>query len=121
LSTVSADRKRLRTVTRTATPMALPEVLSLTNEGKRDGWQTAGSYLGKSRKDLDRLRTRLARAGFYHPGAPVACTLLEYLGPIAGAAVPFFTMPPGPLMLFVVAGAALFMYFAPTLVIDHRL
>lgn len=120
LSTRSAERQRLRAVTRPVGSTALPEVRSLSTDPGTGGWQRAAGKLG-SRKQVGRLRQRLARAGFSHPSAPIIYTFFEYAGPIVGASIPLILLKPGPVAWLSAAAAAIAMYFAPGFFIDQRL
>lgn len=120
LSSASGERKRLREVTRPAHAVALPEVLPLAADGHAKDWQWAAKWLGRSAKETERLRVKLLRAGFQHPGAPVFYTLLEYVAPLAVAAAPLFLLS-GTRAWIAAAGGALLAYFAPGLYVDHRL
>jgi tight adherence protein C len=121
VSLTSAERKRLRKVTTTPDVLVLPEILSLSNDAPADGWQTAAQLLGHSRKEIGRLRTRLMRAGFSHPGAPLLYTFLERIGPIVAGVLPLVLLPPGPKTWLAAAAAAVLMFFAPGFVVEQRL
>src|SRR5437867_3951588 len=112
----SADRQRLRAVTRPAAAIALPEVLPLSTAPK-----ASYSMLGRSKKEMSRLQQRLARAGFPHPAAPVIYTLAEYVLPFAVAYIPIHFLEPGNTAYLLAAGAGILTYFVPSFVIDYFL
>jgi tight adherence protein C len=120
LSSRSAERQRLRAVTRSAGSTPLPEVRSLSTDPGTGGWQRAAGKLG-SRKQVGRLRQRLARAGFSHPSAPIIYTFFEYAGPLVGASIPLLLLQPGPVAWLSAAAAAIAMFFAPGFFVDQRL
>jgi tight adherence protein C len=123
LSSRSTERKRLRTVTSAAPSRAavvVRQIRSLSTDLPTAGWHGAASKLGRSKKELSRLRSRLARAGFDHPAAPVVYTLLEFVAPVLVAAVPLLWLE-GPLKWLAVGAAVVGMYFAPGLLVDYRL
>jgi len=120
LSSTSTERKRLRTVTRSTDSMPLPEVRSLSAETTGEGWRVFVGFLGVGRKDADRLRTRLNRAGLDGAVAPVVYTVCERIGPLAAGGLVLLLLS-GPLALFGAAVAALLMFFLPGLYVDHRL
>ena len=84
LTSTSAERKRLRAVTR-APDTALPEVVSLSNDPRATSWQRMAPLLGLSTKEWNRLSSRLFRAGYQHPSAPLVYTAVERIGPILAA------------------------------------
>ena len=88
LSSTSAERRRLRAVTRAPDSLPLPETLPLSGDSHADGWQSMAPLLGLSGKDFNRLRTRLIRAGYSHPSSPIVYTALERIAPLIAAAIP---------------------------------
>jgi tight adherence protein C len=120
LSSTSAQRKRLREVTRAPNSLPLPEVLPLSGDARGDVWQSAGALLFLSRTDFSRLRTRLVRAGYSHPSAPIVYTALERIVPLIAAAVPLLVWTGGRAYFgAAIAGGA--MFFTPGLIVDHAL
>src|SRR5262245_20754815 len=119
LTSVSAERKRLRAVTR-APDTTLPEIVALTNDPSAGGWQRAAPFLGLSKKDLNRLTLRMIRAGYEHPSAAIIYTLAELVLPLFAAAAPllFWT---GPRAYFGSAIAGGFMFFMPGIVVERAL
>ena len=120
LSSTSAERKRLRAVTRAPDGIPLPEVLPLSGDSRADVWQGMAPLLGLSRKDFNRLRTRLIRAGYSHPSSPIVYTALERIAPLIAAAIPLLLWT-GTSSYFGAAIAAGAMFFTPGLVVDHAL
>jgi tight adherence protein C len=119
LSSTSAGRRRLFAATRAPERTPLPEALSLSARSV-DGWQRTTERLGRSPKDCARLKTRLARAGFRHPAAPLVYTLLEYVAPpVLGAAA--FVALRGPAAWLAAAAAAGGMFFLPGILLESRL
>src|SRR5262249_37910661 len=118
LSSMSAERRRLRTVTQTQRS-PVQEIVTLSADSAADGWQRVAEQL-QSRKGAARLRLRLTRAGFRHPAAPVIYTLLEWLAPLAAGALPLLYLQ-GQFAWIVAAGAAVCAYFVPGMVVDQRL
>jgi tight adherence protein C len=113
------ELKRLRSVT-TAQTIQLPEARSLATDSSSGQWNNITRLLGRSPKDVSRLRLRLAQANFDHPSAPVVYVLLELLLPIMCGAVPLLLLQ-GRTAWFGAAAAAIFAFFAPGLVVDQRL
>src|SRR5262245_29731223 len=70
LSSMSTERKRLKEATRTEPRRTvLPEIINLT--GTQSGiWTQIEALVPRSKKDMNRLRLRLIRAGWRHPAAP---------------------------------------------------
>jgi len=120
LSSTSAERRRLRAVTRAPDSMPLPEALPLSGDPHGDAWQSMAPLLGLSRKDFNRLRTRLIRAGYSHPSSPIVYTALERIAPLIAAAVPLLLWT-GPRAYFGAALAGGAMFFTPGLVVDRAL
>jgi len=117
-------RRRLRQAVAASNPAAqIPEILPLTSDGSLDGvWDDFARLLPRSKKDMNRLRTRMLRAGIEHPGAPVIYSIAEFVLPVAfGGAIyaSGLLVPPG-LWLAVLAGVAAG-YFAPSLWVDRQL
>lgn len=124
LSWQSAERKRLLAVTRpSGDSVQTPQFVSLTTDRRTDGWQGAATKLGRSKKELTRLESRLARAGFEHPAGPVIYTFFEYLAPVLVGAIPFlFPLFEDYRLNWLAAGiGAGAMYFAPGFFVDYRL
>ena len=119
LTSASAERRRLRAVTR-APETALPEVLTLSNDPRATAWRRAAPLLGLSTKDWNRLSTRLLRAGYDHPSAPLVYTAVERIAPVIAAAVPLLLWS-GPRAYFGAAIAGGAMFFLPGLVVDRAL
>jgi tight adherence protein C len=120
LSSTSSERRRLRAVTRAPDSMPLPETLPLSGDPHGDAWQNMGPLLGLSRKDFNRLRTRLIRAGYSHPSSPIVYAALERIGPLIAAAIPLLLWT-GTSAYFGAAVAAGAMFFTPGLVVDRAL
>src|SRR5437773_8171495 len=120
MTSASAERERLRAVTRAPDAAPLPEVLSLSNDPRADGWQRAAPMLGLSKKDLNRLRIKMMRAGYQHPGAPIVYTAIERIGPLLAAGVPLYFLE-GSSAWLGAAAAALGVFFLPGLIVDHGL
>jgi tight adherence protein C len=121
LLSASAERKRLREVTRSPDSLPLPEVLSLSSDPRASSWQSAGPLLGLSKKDWNRLQLRLLRAGYEHPAGPLVYTFAERVVPLIAAAVTLLLLPPGARTYFMAAIAGGAMFFAPGLVVDRSL
>jgi tight adherence protein C len=123
LSTTSAERKRLREVTRSGADAtaALPEAVSLMGDEHSGFWPTVAPLLALSNKEYDRLRTRLIRAGYDHPSAPIVYAVAERVGPFLAAGIPLLLLDPGPQTYFLAALAGGAMFFTPGLVVDHGL
>jgi len=120
VSSASPERKRLRAAIQGPQRGALPTILTLTSNVEAGGWQTVAKMLPRSRKDMDRLRLRMTRAGVRHPAAPVIYALLEVVGPVVAGAVPFFFLQ-APLSWFAAVLAAMVMFFVPGLLLEQRL
>jgi tight adherence protein C len=121
MSSTSAERKRLKAVTRAPDMSALPEVLQLaTDNAPRGGWQTATGLLGLSRKETERLRLKMVRAGIDFAAAPFFYTFAERVLPLAAGAVPLYFMQPQ-MSYFAAAVAVLGTFFGPGLYVDYRL
>jgi tight adherence protein C len=120
LSSTSADRRRLRTVTRAPEVAALPEVVSLSSDRRSESWRVLVGLLGVGRKEGDRLRVRLNRAGLEGQWSPAVYTVCERIGPFAAGAFVKMSLT-GATSWFAAAAAALLMFFLPGLYVDHRL
>jgi tight adherence protein C len=120
LSSTSAERKRLKAVTRGSEAAAVPDAVSLSGGDRVDGWQRTAPMMGLSNKDFNRLRQKMARAGYQHPGAPIFYTLAERLGPLVVGAAPLLLWT-GPFAYFSAALAALGTFFLPGIVVDMGL
>jgi len=120
LAARSTERMRLRAVTRGPDLAALPDVVSLSNDPKSDAWQRMAPMLGLSVKEFNRLRSRMYRAGYQQPSAPIVYTLAERVLPLVGGAVPLilWSGPPAYFGAAVVAGG---LFFTPGMVIDRAL
>ena len=123
LTSASAERRRLRAVTGRAPEAApLPEVIPLSTDRAPDVWQSIAPLLGLGKGELERLRIKLVRAGYDFAGAPVVYTFFERIGPLIAGAIPFFFLTPvNSTTLLAAAAAALGMFFAPGLIVDHGL
>ena len=119
LSSTATERRRLIASTRAARVSALP-VRSLSADQGSESWQQVAGMLPKSAKEMDRLRTRLARAGFESADAAVVYTVLELVGPLVGVAIPLAFLE-GQRSWLVAALLGIFMYFLPSLVVERRL
>jgi len=121
LTSTSTERKRLKDATRTSTAASvLPAIMSLAP--KTGGWQEIEAILPRSKKEMDRLRGRLHRAGFRYQGAPTLYTLTEFLGPVAlGGIAYYFMQGQGQMTWIVVAGAVILGFFVPGLYLEQRL
>src|SRR5262245_18159699 len=127
LAAASPERKRLLQSTQparaaaAAAAMALPKIKSvMAGQGERTGWQTLEKILPRSEKELNRLRTRLARGGISHPSAPFIYTTLEFLLPVIVGPLPLLYLEK-PMAYFVAAAVGLGSYFIPGLFLDQRL
>jgi len=121
LSSTSAERKRLRAVTRAPDAAApLPEAFTLMAGQRGGGWQRATGMLGVGRKEFEKLRLRMTRAGIDAAYAPFVYTLFERVGPIAGGAAALLYFQ-GNTAYLLGAGAAISLFFAPSLFVDQRL
>ena len=120
MSSTSTERKRLRAVTQKGEMATRPEILPLSTDPRVDGWTRAAPMLGLSRKDLDRLRIKLLRAGYGHSSAPIIYAALERIAPLIAGAIPLFLLD-GPPKWFAAALAAGAMFFTPGLIVDHGL
>jgi tight adherence protein C len=120
LSSNSAQRRRLRAVTRGPELAALPDVVQLSNDPRADGWQRMAPMLGLSIKEFNRLRSRMYRAGYQHPAAAIVYTVAERVLPLFAAAVPLI-MWSGPRAYFGAAVVAGGCFFAPGIVVDRAL
>jgi tight adherence protein C len=120
LSSTATERKRLRSATRPAQHGMVQEVRSLSADPIPPFWQQMAAIIPKSPKDIERLRTRLARAGFESPGAPVVFSILEIVGPLVGVALAFAFLE-GQMVFFGAAVAGIGMYFLPDMMVERRL
>jgi len=123
LSRTDTGRRRLQQAIATTSTSQIPELLPLTSDGSLVGfWDDLARMLPRSKKDMNRLRTRMVRAGIAHPGAPVIYSIAELVLPVA-LGVGIYTsglLAPPTLWLAVLAGVAAG-YFAPSLWVDNRL
>lgn len=119
-SSTSVERRRLRSALQSPQAAPLPEMLTLSTEQKADGWQDLTRLLGRSSKDISRLRTRLSRAGFDYPSAPAIYTLIEFGGPFVLGVIPLLVLT-GQTAWFAAAAVAGLTFFAPGLLIEQRL
>jgi tight adherence protein C len=77
-------------------------------------------FVPKSPKEMNRLRRRLAVAGYTHPAAAVAYALTELGLPVMLAAIPLIVLPfRFGLMVALLAGAVGF--FMPGLLLEHKI
>jgi tight adherence protein C len=120
LAARSTERVRLREVTRGADVAALPEITSLSSEPRADLWQRLAPMLGLSIKEFNRLRSRLTRAGFEQPSAPIVYAVCERVLPFAAALAPLLVWQ-GPRAYFGAAVAGGAMFFTPALFVDRAL
>jgi tight adherence protein C len=75
---------------------------------------------GVGRKEFEKLSLRMTRAGIDAAYAPFVYTLFERVSPIAGAAAALLYFQ-GNTAYLVAAGAAMALFFAPSLFVDQRL
>ncbi len=120
LSSTSAERQRLWAVTRATEPLALPDALTLSTDAAPDSWQHISRLFGRSEKETSRLRVRLARAGFHHPGASVIYTLAEFGAPLVVAGVLLLLLHGQVAWIAAVVGA-LIAFAVPGFIVDRRL
>jgi tight adherence protein C len=123
LSSASTERKRLRSVTRVSSSLALPELSPLAKDRRQsaDGWyKRAAALLPSGEKNQDRLRMQLISAGFHHPAAPVIFRFFERVMPFLLAPIPLFFLA-GQRAYFAVALVAAASFFGPGLYIGQRL
>jgi tight adherence protein C len=117
-------RRRLRqAVTASSTGAVIPELLPLTSDGSLTGaWDDVARLLPRSKKEMNRLKLRMQRAGVEHPGAPVIYSIAELVLPIALAWAVYASglLNPPSLWLAILAAAAAG-YFAPSLWVDRQL
>jgi tight adherence protein C len=100
----------------------LPELFSLTSEGPETFWDDIAVLLPKSKKEMQRLRQRMLRAGVRYAGAPVLYSIAEILLPIilGGLAYEFVPLtPPGQWIAIIALAMAGF--FLPGLWVERRL
>jgi tight adherence protein C len=124
LSRTATERRRLRQVIETPSAVVpLPEVLPLTGEGPAGVWDDLSTILVlRSKKDLNRLKLRLQRAGIRHPGAPVLFALGEMVLPVALGGTAYVIHQPAPPMLWLVVIAAVATgFFLPGVWLERRL
>jgi hypothetical protein len=86
--TSRATRKRLLQVTRGMPTATLPDILPLSAQEPTGAWSEFAKWLPRAPKELARLRMRLMRAGFRHPGAPVIYSVIEIAGPVVAGGIP---------------------------------
>jgi tight adherence protein C len=123
LTSASVERRRLRAVTGRGLETApFPEAITLSTDKKPDVWQRIAPMLGLGKRELERLRIKLVRAGYDHAGAPVVYTFFERIGPLIVGAIPLVVLTPVSTRTLMAAGAAAMgMFFAPGLIVDHGL
>lgn len=115
-------RRRLREVIEEPKGSVLPELFSLTSEGPETFWDDIAGLLPKSKKEMQRLRQRMLRAGIRYPGASVIFSIAEIVLPLVlgGLAYAFVPLrPPGLWIAVVALGMAGF--FLPGLWLERRL
>jgi tight adherence protein C len=119
-SSASTERRRLRSAMRPPPTTALPEILTVSSAEPDSAWQRVGKMLPRSPKEMTRLRQRLSRAGFRHPGAAVVYSLLELVAPLVIGALPLFFLH-GTTAWLAAGGAAIVTFFLPGLVVERQL
>ena len=90
LSDGATGRARLHATPVSWQSRTLPEFLSVSAQNSLGKWQGIAKYLPRSDKDLQKLRQRLARAGYASPEAAIYYTLVEMVCPFIVGAVPLF-------------------------------
>jgi tight adherence protein C len=123
LSRSETGRRRLQqTIAGSASASQIPELLPLTSDSVGESWEDISRLLPRSKKEMNRLRTRMLRAGITYPGAPVIYSVAEIVLPVAigGAVYASGLLTPPTLWLATLAGVAAG-YFAPGLWIERRL
>jgi tight adherence protein C len=122
LSLMSPERRRLRETVRQvrAGSTATAGVLPLAAGADGGTWDAVGVLLPKSRKEMERLRTRLQRAGVSTPVGPVVFSALEILLPLTLGPLPLLFLS-RPLAWYISLIVALVMFFVPGLWLERRL
>ena len=119
LAASSRQQQRLRQVGRESV-RRVPDILSISLDEPAGHWARLERMLTNSDKERARLRTRLVRGGFRHPGAPVIYMLIERLGPLALGVVPFaFLSGTWAWVAGVLLGVLTF--FAPGFMLERRM
>jgi tight adherence protein C len=122
LSSTSAERKRLRAVTRAPEASPLPEVLKLSTDQPTEGWRTVTGLVGYGRKEADRLKLRLSRAGLDGAATPAIYAVCERIMPVVAAGIALFVLgTQGAAPWMIALAGALAVFFGPGLYVDHRL
>jgi tight adherence protein C len=125
LSRSVTERRRLREVIDAPVKLTpVPETLPLqTGQGFEGAWDSVSKLLLlRTKKDMNRLQTRMLRGGIRYHGAPVIYALAEMLLPIAlGGAAYAIHLPAPPTLWLVVLIAAAAGFFLPGLWLERRL
>ncbi len=118
VSQAATGRRRLHSTGSTGQPVLLPEIVSLTNPRPTGGWEQLSKVFARSPKEMNRLRLRLARAGFRQTSAPLVYAALEAVTPVVAALVPLVML--GLRRGWMIAAAlGLLAYFGPAFVVEH--
>jgi tight adherence protein C len=124
LTRTATERRRLREVIEAPTKTTvLPELLSLTAQAPEGIWDDLSKLMIlRSKKEMDRLRLRMLRAGISHPGAPVTYAFSEMILPLMLVGIVYAIGRPAPPMLWVaMAAAGALGFFLPGLWLERRL
>jgi len=119
LSRTATGRKRLRREAPVSQPVLLPEIVSLSGPAQAEGWQALLAVFARSNKEMARLRTRLLRAGYRQPSAPLVYSAIERVTPVVAGLVPLVILGlrRGWIVALVVAVIA---FFVPGLFVEHK-
>lgn len=114
LSRAATGRRRLQEVIAAPKLDTVIETLPLTREGPGGVWDDLERLLPRSPKEMDRLRTRLVRAGIRFIGAPALFSGAELLLPLLlGALVLASRLFAAPLAWVIAAGVAFVGFLLP--------
>ncbi len=125
LSRGNVERRRLRQVVSSPSSVlpVLPELLPLASEGPGGTWEDLERLLlHRSRKEMNRLRLRMTRAGIQSPGAPALYTIAEVVLPVVlgGGAYLYAPLSP-PLWYILIVAAVAGGFFLPGFWLESRL
>jgi len=123
LSQTTTERRRLREVIDVPKGSALPEIVTLTGTAPAGIWDSFSVLLvHKGKKDMDRLKQRLLRAGVRYPGAAVLVSLAELILPIAFASGVYASgLLQPPRLWLAIAAAVAAGFFLPGLWVERKL
>ncbi len=112
--------RRLREATRaTAALSSLPELQTLAPEAPSSGWAQLATILPRSKKDMARLRLRMARAGVRNADAPVIYSVAELVGPLVLGGLPLLLLQGRNAWMGAAVGG-LAGFLAPSLLLERK-